>query len=185
MSAALPKTYNQLAVFRGTGCSATSRIGAASCKRRSNHSANLSLSKAHGGFVSEKSGACSRSGQFAGLNGDQTVLNFVRILEQPAFRWTRRARAVAVVRSAVARAHEQTGLRKPADRAAEVRAVDGKNLELLAFDAAHPARCVHGLAVGRHHVGISKCGQARLAFGEFADADREAPRTGRRLRVLA
>ena len=32
-SAALPKTYHQLAVLRGTGCSAASRIGAASCKR--------------------------------------------------------------------------------------------------------------------------------------------------------
>src|SRR5258708_30034877 len=37
-SAALPNTYHQLAVLRGTGCSETSRIGAASCNRRSNHS---------------------------------------------------------------------------------------------------------------------------------------------------
>ena len=37
-SAALPNTYHQLAVFRGTGCSAASRMGAASCRRRSNHS---------------------------------------------------------------------------------------------------------------------------------------------------
>ena len=29
MSAALPNTYHQLAVLRGTGCSAASRIGAA------------------------------------------------------------------------------------------------------------------------------------------------------------
>jgi len=39
-------------------------------------------------------------------------------------------------------------------RAAQVRAIDGKNLELLSFDAPHPARCVHGLAVGWGHVGI-------------------------------
>src|SRR5262245_18661013 len=38
-SAALPKMYHQLAVLRGTGCSAASRMGAASCNRWSNHSA--------------------------------------------------------------------------------------------------------------------------------------------------
>jgi hypothetical protein len=37
VSAALPNTYHQLAVLRGTGCSAASRIGAASCRRWSNH----------------------------------------------------------------------------------------------------------------------------------------------------
>ena len=37
ISAALPNTYHQLAVLRGTRCSDTSRMGAASCRRWSNH----------------------------------------------------------------------------------------------------------------------------------------------------
>src|SRR5215469_2631613 len=61
------------------------------------------------------------------------------------------------------------------DWAAQVRAVHGKNLELLAFDTADPAGGVHGLAVGRHHVGISKRGQARLTLWELADATKRHP----------
>src|SRR5260370_135590 len=94
---------------------------------------------------------------------------------QPAFRRARSARTVAIVRSAVARAHEQAGLRKPTHGAAQVRAIDGKNLELLSFDAPHPARCVHGLAVGRRHVGISKRGEARLTLWELADVAERHP----------
>ena len=67
----------------------------------------------------------------------------------------------------MARAHEQAGLRKPAHGAAQVRAIDGKNLELLSFDAPHPARCFHSFAVGWHHVGIAERGQPRLAFGKI------------------
>ena len=44
-SAALPKTYHQLAVLRGTACSAASRIGAASCSRWSNHSAMAAITR--------------------------------------------------------------------------------------------------------------------------------------------
>src|SRR5207253_1845111 len=120
--------------------------------------------------VPEKRGGWgSRSRQFASLNRNHTVLHLVRILEQPAFRRARSARTVAIVRSAVAGAHEQAGLRKPTHRAAQVRAIDGKNLELFAFDAPHPARCFRSLAVGRRHVGIPESSQARLAFWELAD----------------
>ena len=47
------------------------------------------------------------------------------------------------------RAHEQTGLGKPAHRATQVRTVNGKNLELFALDAADPAGDLAGLSIPR------------------------------------
>src|SRR5258708_6663954 len=66
-------------------------------------------------------------------------------------------------------------LRRLTNRTAEVRTVDSKHLEMVAFDAANPACRVRGLAVGRRHVGISKRGEARLAFGEPADVAERNP----------
>src|SRR4030095_16085320 len=127
-------------------------------------------------LVPEKRGGWrSRSRQFASLDRNHTVLHLVRILEQPALRRARSARTVAIVRSAVAGAHEQTRLRKPPDWAAEVRAINRKNLELLSFDAPHPTRGLHSLAVGRRDVGISKHGEARLTFRELADVAERNP----------
>src|ERR1700752_5464573 len=74
------------------------------------------------------------------------------------------------------RAHKQPGLRKPSDGATEMRAVDGKDLELITRDPAHPACRVHGLPVGRHRVGIAKFSEPRLAFGKFVDATKRHPR---------
>ena len=67
------------------------------------------------------------------------VLDLVVVLEEAARRRAGGARAVRVVGAAVAGAHEEPRLREPAHRAAEVRAVDGEDLELLAGDAPHPA----------------------------------------------
>src|ERR1700756_4849134 len=117
----------------------------------------------------------SRRRQFTRLNSDETVFDFVRIFEQPALRRTGGTRAVAVIRSAVAWAHEQTGLRKPADWAAQVRAIDRENLELIAGDAPDPARRVYCLAIRRSHVGISKCRQPRLPFRKLADRSKRHP----------
>src|SRR5260370_26526925 len=41
------------------------------------------------------------------------------------------------------------------------------------FRSAH---CVHGLAVGRRHVGIAERGQPRLAFGEIIYRSQRHPR---------
>ena len=49
-----------------------------------------------------------RRRQLPGLNSEHAVLNLVGIFEQAALRWSRGARAVAVVRSAVAGTHKQT-----------------------------------------------------------------------------
>jgi hypothetical protein len=64
----------------------------------------------------------------------------------------------------MARTKEQTGLWKPSDRAAQVCAVDGENLELIACDAAHPACGIHGLSVGGHHERIAERREASLAL---------------------
>src|SRR5215469_15529066 len=126
-------------------------------------------------FLSDKSRTQTRRRKLAGLDGDQAVLDFVGILEKSPFWRARRARAVTVVSAAMARAHEQAGLWKPPHGAAQVRTVDGKNLKLIAVNAAHPARRVHGLAVGRHHIGIPESSQARLAFRKFADLTERYP----------
>src|SRR5271168_1932698 len=131
VSAAVPNTYHQLAALRGTRCSETSRMGAANCRRRSNHSPICEIRRMEVSF--------RRARHFARVNGDQTVLHFGRIFKEAALRRTRSARAVAVISSAVARAHEQAGLREPAHRTPQVRTVDSKYLELVASNAPHPA----------------------------------------------
>src|ERR1700758_4671291 len=74
------------------------------------------------------------------------------------------------------RAHEQTGLRKPADWAAQMRTVNGENLELVTFNPSDPACRVHGLAIGRHHMGISKSGQTSLSLRKFVNPTKRHPR---------
>src|SRR5262249_54997208 len=86
-----------------------------------------------------------RRGQLAALNRNQPVLDLVRIFEQAALRRTRGTRAVAVICSAMARAHEQTRLGKPANRTAEVRAVHGEDLEFITLDTPDPACGIHRL----------------------------------------
>src|SRR5215472_9298001 len=74
------------------------------------------------------------------------------------------------------RAHEQAGLRKPAHRAAQMRTVNCKDLELIARNPPHPACRVYRLAVARHDIRIAESSQPRLAFGKFADATEGHPR---------
>src|SRR5258708_6169715 len=76
----------------------------------------------------------------------------------------------------MAGAHEETGLGKPADWAAQMRTVNGKNLNLFALDAADPTGGIHGLAVGRRHIGISKSGQTSLSLRKFVDPTERHPR---------
>src|ERR1700722_16936910 len=76
----------------------------------------------------------------------------------------------------MARTHEQTRLRKPTDRTAEVRAVDGEDLELLPCNVPHPAGSVGGCSVGGRHVWIAKRGQPRFALWKIADLPELNPR---------
>src|SRR5579871_3665503 len=86
-------------------------------------------------------------GQFARLNLQDTVFEFVRILEQSALGRTCGALAVAIIGAAVTWAEEKIRLREPAHGASEMGAVDREYLELVAFDVPHPARCIGGFAV--------------------------------------
>jgi hypothetical protein len=55
-------------------------------------------------------------------------------------------------------------------------AVDCKNLKLIARDAAHPARGLYSLSVGRHDQGIAKSSHPRLSLGKVADVSQPHPR---------
>src|ERR1700692_259069 len=74
------------------------------------------------------------------------------------------------------RAHEQTGLREPTHRAAEMCAINGKNLKLLSFDTPHPTCRVCRLAVRWRHIRISERGETRLSFRALADGTKGYPR---------
>ena len=101
------------------------------------------------------------------------VFNFVRIFEHPTFRRTGGARSVAIINAAMARAQEQTGLRKPSHRTSQVRAVHGEHLELIRGDVPHPAGGIRGLPVGRDSIRIAKRREACLSFRKLTGpADR-------------
>src|SRR5438876_1205768 len=68
-----------------------------------------------------------------------SALDFVRIFEQSAWRRTGGMRSVLIERSSMAWTHKQPRFLKPANRAAEMGAVDRKNLERFRIDPAHPA----------------------------------------------
>jgi hypothetical protein len=70
---------------------------------------------------------------------------------------------------------KQSGLRKPANWTAQMRAVDREDLELIAFDMPHPARSVRGLAIGRANVWMSKGRQACLALRKLAGGAKRHP----------
>ena len=61
------------------------------------------------------------------------IFHFVAVFESPR-RADRKRASRPIISAAMTRAHEQAGLRKPADRASEMRAIDREDLELLAVD---------------------------------------------------
>ena len=83
-------------------------------------------------------------------------------------------RTIRIVNAAVARTHEQVGLREPAHRTSEVRAIDRKDLEILAVQVSHPAGNIRGLAIPGIGTGIPIGGEPGLACGKlFQSAERE------------
>jgi len=136
-SVALPNTYHQLAVLRGTGW-VTAGVSASASPVR--------IRATRG-----SSGACSSSDRSARSGGWPPRTR----ADPPGFRIrTRRAPGAAARRPASrprstrrrGRAHEQPRLREPPDGPAEVRTVDREHLELVSTDTPHPAR---DLRVGR------------------------------------
>src|SRR5262249_56477976 len=135
-SVALPKVYHQLAVRRGTGCSSTG-VSASLTPARSSIHRPIDRSLATSRLALHRPG---QGRELAAAHPELLLADPVLVLEQAARRRAGGAGAILVVRPAVTRAHEQARLGEPPHRAAEVRAVDREDLELLALDAAHPAR---------------------------------------------
>src|ERR1700689_4848948 len=54
--------------------------------------------------------------------------------------------------------------------------VDRKHLKLIAGDAAHPARGVYSLSIGRHDQGIAKSSHPRFSLRKVADVSQAYPR---------
>ncbi len=67
--------------------------------------------------------------QFAGANPELTRFNLVLVLVERSRRRARRMPAVGIKSAAVAWAHEELGFREPSDRASEMGAIDGEDLE--------------------------------------------------------
>jgi hypothetical protein len=63
----------------------------------------------------------------------------------------------------MARAHEQTRLREPADRTSEVCTIDCEYLKILSGHVAHPAGNIGGITIPGIHYRISIRRQARFS----------------------
>src|ERR1700760_2893149 len=110
------------------------------------------------------------------MDQQAVFLNFVGILEQSSLRRTRSAGSILVISAAMTRAHEQIRLLEPADRATEVRTINGKHLELLPVNIAHPARDVCGLSIPGIHHRVAVRGQAGLAGRKLIQWPKSEPR---------
>src|SRR5262249_23127194 len=104
------------------------------------------------------------------------VPNLVLVLEQRS-RWrTRSPRTVFVIHAAMAGTHEEPRLSKPSDRAAEMGAVDRKDLELRALESPNPAGDVRCGPVPGHPERVRVRGEPRLALGEALQRTQTDPR---------
>src|SRR5262249_46429077 len=104
------------------------------------------------------------------------IAHLILVLEQASGRRSRRARAIFVIRAAVAGTHEQPRLSEPAHGAPEMRAIHREHLKAVALDVTHPACDFGGRAAPRDADGILVCRQARLASGESLDPTELDPR---------
>src|SRR5581483_7115 len=176
---ALPKTYHQLAVLLGTGCVAEGRMSSFQRRRSSSQSATdcrrpRVIARLCAGPARVSHGL--REGRdLSAADPELSVLDLVLVLVEAARRRPRRALAVLVVDAAVARAHEEAGLREPPHRAAEVGAVDREHLELPIVDAAHPARRVCRHSVPRDGEGVLVGREPGLLDGEVVEAAERDP----------
>src|SRR5262249_1226636 len=160
VSVALPNTYHQDALLRGTWCSITGRTMAPSPARSSSHWLTDRITDMR---ASHRAG---EGGKLAAADPELALADLVLVLEEPARRRSRGARAVLVVDAAMTGAHEELGLREPAHGTAEVRAVDGEDLEALPVDAPHPACDFGGGAVPLDAKRVLVLGEPCLSHGE-------------------
>src|SRR5512138_1900089 len=117
MNVALPNTYHQ-PVRGGTGCSSACRVAVIRPLRSSSQERR------------RRNTGRSDDGNGAGQDLDLPIVHPDRILRQRPGRRARRNRAVPVVDTAVAGTEKELGIGDPANRAAEMGAVDGEGSEL-------------------------------------------------------
>src|SRR5262249_23126512 len=106
------------------------------------------------------------------------VLDFEVILKQSARRRSGRMRSVFIEGAAMTRAHKQVRLLKPANGAAEVRAVDCEDLKSLSFDSAHPARDIARRPIPRSRERIAIRRQPRFTGWKLFQRAERDPRIG-------
>ena len=115
-------------------------------------------------------------GHLAGFDQQLSAVDSVVVFEQSAFWRAGGAGAVLVIRTAMARAHEQAGLREPANGTPEMRAIDRKDLKCLPVHVSNPAGDICRIAIGWIHDGISISGEASLAGRKLLEAAERNPR---------
>ena len=138
------------------------------------------LDQAHGSFPPISTSALgllglTGVGNSPALMNELPFFNFVRVFVKATFGRTRCASAVFVVDATVAGAHEKARLREPTNGAAEMHAIDGKDLKGAIVDAADPAVAVGGLAVPGLNVGIAESPKTRLAGGKLIERAERQP----------
>src|SRR5665213_795816 len=114
-------------------------------------------------------------GHLAVFDQQLSALDPVVVFEQATLGRTRSARAILVIRTAMAGTHEQTGLREPANRTPEVRAINRKHLKRLPVHIANPTSDICRNPIPRIHNWIAISGQACLARRELFDAAENDP----------
>src|SRR5580704_4017415 len=104
-----------------------------------------------------------RCRHFAGSNEQFSAVDFVVVFEQPTFWRAGRTRAILVIGSSMARAHEQIRLREPTDWTSEVCTIDCEYLETRPIHVANPASDIGSIPIPGIHYGISIRRQARFS----------------------
>src|SRR5580704_2243194 len=104
-----------------------------------------------------------RCGHLAGFDEYLSAVYFVVVFEQATFGRARSASTILVINSSMARAHEQAGLREPADRTSEVRTIDSEYLIRLSVHVTNPAGNIGGIAIPRTPYRVSIRRQTRFS----------------------
>jgi hypothetical protein len=117
----------------------------------------------------------ARCGHFSGFDEQLSGIYFVVIFEQATFGWARGAGAILVIGSSMARAHEQTGLREPADGTSEVRTIDCEYLIIFSVHVANPAGDIGGITIPRINYRVAIGGEARFSGRKLIETAESNP----------
>src|ERR1017187_2351910 len=107
--------------------------------------------------------------EVASQNLQFTVIHPVPILVQTAGRRTRGVRAIFIKGAPMTRTHEQPRFLEPANRATQMGAVDGEDLNGIRVDPADPARYLRRVTVPWLTHGVAVNGKPCLAGRELVE----------------